>query len=176
MEPPRQLAFRDGAGAGSAAAASAAGSVSGSAVASHTSSLALFMEYSNAIACNLGGLYLLPSEDDQRLWYGVQFIRQSFYGGGVFKFRVVLPQQYPADGALPRVCFDTPVYHPLVHAEVSDEAIPRRGLTVLVTGLAAVAALGPCVCPHARARAHAHAQARRCGFPAHASHPPPLQH
>ena len=61
-----------------------------------------------------GGVYLLPSANDMRLFYGVIFIRLGIYKGGIFKFKLELPRGYPSDGALPRVCFFSKIYHPLV--------------------------------------------------------------
>lgn len=34
------------------------------------------------------------------VWFGVQFIRQGIYQGGVFRFTITLPQNFP-DGKCP---------------------------------------------------------------------------
>ncbi|OXU17506.1 hypothetical protein TSAR_014537 [Trichomalopsis sarcophagae] len=50
----------------------------------------------------------------QNIWFGVQFIRQGIYQGGVFRFTITLPQNFP-DGKCPNVVFQTKVFHPLIN-------------------------------------------------------------
>lgn len=38
------------------------------------------------------------------VWFGVQFVRQGIYQGGIFRFTVVLPQNFP-DGECPVRCY-----------------------------------------------------------------------
>lgn len=69
------------------------------------------------------GVYVLPDDGDIHAWHGVVFVRQSHYRGGVFKFSITVPEDYPVAGkdALPRVHFQQPVpYHPLVHPKSGD--------------------------------------------------------
>jgi ubiquitin-protein ligase len=74
-------------------------------------------EYAFLAAQKLGGFYLLPDVGgDILLLHGVMFPRQAQYGGGVFKFRINLPADYPASP--PIVTFITPVFHPIVDARV----------------------------------------------------------
>ena len=42
------------------------------------------------------------------VWFGVQFIRQGIYQGGVFRFTISLPQNFP-DGKCP-VCISIPLH------------------------------------------------------------------
>ena len=60
------------------------------------------------------GIYILPSFNSLRQWSGVLFVRRGIYKGGIFRFEMVLPRSYPADGACPRVKFQTPIFHPHV--------------------------------------------------------------
>jgi len=46
------------------------------------------------------------------VWHGVCFVHQREYRGGVFKFVLYIPEQYPE--ARPSVVFFSDVYHPLV--------------------------------------------------------------
>ncbi|XP_023327829.1 AKT-interacting protein [Eurytemora carolleeae] len=59
----------------------------------------------------LPGIYCLPAHSSPLTWWGVLFIRQGPYQGGVFRFQIHLPENYP-DGDCPKVVFDGPVYHP----------------------------------------------------------------
>lgn len=57
---------------------------------------------------------ILPSQQDPLLWNGLWFVHEGPYKGGMLKFNVVFPPNYPESG--PSVYFVTPVFHPLVHA------------------------------------------------------------
>eukprot|EP00941_MAST-03F_sp_MAST-3F-sp1_P002748 g2748.t1 len=74
----------------------------------------LTIEYKHLQLRAPGGVYVVPSMDNMRVWNGVIFIRQGLYRDGIFKFRMDIPQNYPADNARPTVTFFTPVFHPLV--------------------------------------------------------------
>jgi len=59
------------------------------------------------------GVYVLPAFENLREWHGIVFVRQGWYKGGVFKFRIDLSEQYPE--VAPRVFFvGNFVNHPLV--------------------------------------------------------------
>ena len=66
------------------------------------------------------GVYILPSFDSLREWSGVLFVRSGVYRGGIFRFRLVLPRSYPANGAPPQVLFQTRVFHPHVHPDTGQ--------------------------------------------------------
>lgn len=62
------------------------------------------------------GLYVTPdTTTPARVWHGVLFLSHGYYRDAVFRFRVHIPDTYPA-GA-PTVHFLTDVYHPLVTAD-----------------------------------------------------------
>ncbi|KAL0094983.1 ubiquitin-conjugating enzyme/RWD-like protein [Phycomyces blakesleeanus] len=46
------------------------------------------------------------------VWFGVLFVNKGFYRAGVFKFRLVIPENYPNNP--PTVAFMTDMFHPLV--------------------------------------------------------------
>ncbi|KAL7753485.1 hypothetical protein RI367_001260 [Sorochytrium milnesiophthora] len=58
------------------------------------------------------GMYMHPSTDSIYTWYGVMFPPTGPYCPGVFKFAILIPDDYPATG--PSVSFLTEVWHPLV--------------------------------------------------------------
>ncbi|XP_058800067.1 AKT-interacting protein homolog A-like isoform X2 [Phymastichus coffea] len=68
---------------------------------------------------DLKGIYVIPSAQNSFLWFGVQFIRQGIYQGGVFRFTITLPQNFP-DGKCPDVVFQTKVFHPLINYETGE--------------------------------------------------------
>ena len=69
-----------------------------------------------------GGVYLIPSFESMRLFYGVIFLRRGPYTNGIFKFQVMLPEQYNDHGAHPVVFFDGPVfpYNPFVDGKTGE--------------------------------------------------------
>jgi hypothetical protein len=68
----------------------------------------LMIEYKHLRQHVPGGIYVLPSFDHSRTWYGTIFIHTGLYRNGVFKFTIELPEKY--DSAictlwyLPRLC------------------------------------------------------------------------
>jgi len=58
------------------------------------------------------GMYVMPSYDSVLTWHGTIFARQGLYRGGVFKFEMYLPADYPE--SMPDLRFITTLFHPLV--------------------------------------------------------------
>ncbi|TFK24559.1 hypothetical protein FA15DRAFT_619125 [Coprinopsis marcescibilis] len=59
---------------------------------------------------DLGGMKLVPSDDNMYLWRGsIPGPEGSVYEGGTFHLEVVLPQDYPFSA--PKVTFKTRIYH-----------------------------------------------------------------
>lgn len=83
------------------------------------------------------GMYLLPS-DCPLMWQGVLFARQGLYRGGIFKFEVRLPPDYPDKP--PTIHFVTDIYHPMVEPSTGafdvdaffSEWLPGRDFAVCV--------------------------------------------
>ena len=79
---------------------------------------AIGIEYSHLQKNAPAGVFVMPSLESLRVWHGVIFVRKGVYQGGVFKFRVDLPPEYPELDAWPRVTFVVArVFNPLVHEE-----------------------------------------------------------
>jgi len=73
----------------------------------------LMAEFNLLLKQRLPGIYCIPSALSSLTWYGVLFIRQGPYQGGVFRFQVHIPDNYP-DGDVPKVVFDNSVFHPSI--------------------------------------------------------------
>ncbi|CAG9331145.1 unnamed protein product [Blepharisma stoltei] len=67
------------------------------------------------------GVYVLPQLNNIKIWQGVIFIRQGLYKGGVFRFKIEIPENYPT--IRPSVFFHTYVFHPLIHPETGELAL-----------------------------------------------------
>jgi ubiquitin-protein ligase len=76
-----------------------------------------------------GGVYLVPSLDDLRHFYGVIFVRRGPFTNGIFKFQVKLPEKYNDVNTHPEIQFSSYVYNPHVDPETGildvKSAYPR---------------------------------------------------
>ncbi|CAL1263416.1 unnamed protein product [Larinioides sclopetarius] len=72
----------------------------------------------------LSGVYVIPSAGSPLKWFGVIFIRQGLYQGGVFRFTLYVPDNYP-DCECPILVFDPPVFNPLINIETGELDVKR---------------------------------------------------
>ncbi|DBA03639.1 TPA: hypothetical protein N0F65_006818 [Lagenidium giganteum] len=80
----------------------------------------LMIEYKHLRQHVPAGIYVLPSFDESRVWYGVIFIHTGLYRNGIFKFTIFLPENYNGSGTYPRIVFNTKVFHPYVDQETRE--------------------------------------------------------
>ncbi|RCN36603.1 ubiquitin--protein ligase [Ancylostoma caninum] len=73
---------------------------------------ALSSEFARVCRHPIDGMYIVPSACDQFTWFGLLFIRRGIYGGGIFRFNVRIPNDFPATTSLPTVKFDLFIFHP----------------------------------------------------------------
>ncbi|CAJ0590538.1 unnamed protein product [Cylicocyclus nassatus] len=73
---------------------------------------ALSSEFARVCRQPIDGMYVIPSACDQFTWFGLLFIRRGIYGGGIFRFNVRIPKDFPNTIALPVVKFDLFIFHP----------------------------------------------------------------
>ena len=78
----------------------------------------LMIEYKHLEKHVPSGIYILPSFENPRKWYGVIFLRRGWYAKGVFKFRIDVPKEYNDINTLPTLTFSTSVYNPYVNEKV----------------------------------------------------------
>lgn len=71
----------------------------------------LMAEFNLLLKQKLPGIYCIPSAKSPLVWYGVLFIRQGAYQEGIFRFQVIIPDNYP-DGDVPQVLFEHSLFHP----------------------------------------------------------------
>ncbi|XP_017035558.1 protein crossbronx-like [Drosophila kikkawai] len=60
----------------------------------------------------LKNIYAIPSFNNGLRWFGVLFVHSGIYAGSVFRFSILLPENFPDDTALPTVVFSMPILHP----------------------------------------------------------------
>ena len=87
------------------------------------------IEYKHLKQHSPGGVYLIPSMDDLRHFYGVIFVRRGAFTNGIFKFQVRLPDKYNDTNTWPQITFSSYVYNPHVDAKTGEldvkSAYPR---------------------------------------------------
>ncbi|KAH8401938.1 hypothetical protein KR009_008733 [Drosophila setifemur] len=65
----------------------------------------------------LKNIYAIPSYASGLHWFGVIFVHSGIYAGGVFRFSILLPDNFPDEESLPTVIFTMPIFHPHVCVE-----------------------------------------------------------
>ncbi|XP_054284981.1 protein crossbronx homolog [Macrosteles quadrilineatus] len=73
----------------------------------------LINEYNMLVRQGLPGLYVIPSANSAFVWFCVIFVRKGLYQGGIFRFNLLIPEEFPNCGC-PRVVFDSPMFHPSI--------------------------------------------------------------
>lgn len=64
-------------------------------------------------------LYVIQSEQDPYIWFGVLFVDNGIYMGAVVRFNMIIDESYP-NCPCPRIIFDPIPYHPLVDPETGE--------------------------------------------------------
>lgn len=84
----------------------------------------LMSEYVLLHEHKIPGAYVVPSAGSALKWFGVLFIRKGLYQGGVFRFTIYIPDNFPECHA-PMVVFEPSVFHPLVNIETGELDVKR---------------------------------------------------
>jgi len=77
----------------------------------------LSIEYKHLKSHCPGGVYLIPSVGETRLFHGVVFCRRGAFVNGIFKFTLTCPPKYNGIDIHPIVKFTSYIYNPHVHPE-----------------------------------------------------------
>lgn len=64
-------------------------------------------------------LYVIQSESNPYLWFGVLFVDSGLYMGAVVRFNMTIDESYP-DCGCPKIVFDPIPYHPLVDPKTGE--------------------------------------------------------
>ncbi|RNA40197.1 AKT-interacting -like [Brachionus plicatilis] len=73
-------------------------------------------EYQQLLKHQIPNVYVIPSATSSFIWYGVIFLHQGLYEGGVFRFTLFIPENFDC----PRVIFNPIVFHPLINNETGE--------------------------------------------------------
>jgi len=79
--------------------------------------LKLTIEYKHLKQNSPGGVLVVPSFEDLRVWNGVIFVRKGSYQDGIFKFTINIPSEYNDKNVWPEVRFVSEVFNPYVNPQ-----------------------------------------------------------
>ncbi|BFG03555.1 protein crossbronx-like [Drosophila madeirensis] len=68
----------------------------------------------------LKNIYAIPSYASALHWYGIIFIHSGFYAESMFRFSIMLPENFPNVASLPTVIFTTACYHPHIRPQTQS--------------------------------------------------------
>ncbi|KAK9511271.1 hypothetical protein O3M35_005858 [Rhynocoris fuscipes] len=80
---------------------------------------ALISEYKMLCQHHIPGLYMIPSANAGHVWFGVLFVRSGLYKGGIFRFTLLISDNFP-DSTPPRVIFENKIFHPCINEETQE--------------------------------------------------------
>jgi ubiquitin-protein ligase len=78
------------------------------------------IEYKHLKSHAPGGVYLIPSMDNLRQFYGVIFVRRGPFTNGIFKFKLTLPPKYNDTDMWPHIVFSSHVFNPYVNEKTGE--------------------------------------------------------
>ncbi|KAL3080826.1 hypothetical protein niasHS_014931 [Heterodera schachtii] len=85
----------------------------------------IFREF-EAVAKNpIEGIYVTPGEESLLVWFGLLIVRTGIFYGGIFRFILTLPDNFPDSESLPVVQFEEPLFHPLVNSKTNCVDLSR---------------------------------------------------
>ncbi|CAI2352427.1 unnamed protein product [Caenorhabditis sp. 36 PRJEB53466] len=106
---------------------------------------AIAAEFTEVCRSPVEGVFVVPSSKSKYVWNGVVFVKKGLFGGGIFRFCLLIPEEYPNTVVTPTIVFRKTIFHPLIDAKTkvldlslsfpdgwkSDKHSIRRVLTVL---------------------------------------------
>ncbi|CAP37681.2 Protein CBR-UBC-19 [Caenorhabditis briggsae] len=71
------------------------------------------------------GIFVSPSAKNKFAWFGVIFVRKGIFGGGIFRFNIEIPLEFPESSELPKVIFNQTIFHPLICIKSKELCLKR---------------------------------------------------
>lgn len=75
----------------------------------------IFNEYETVARNPIEGIYITPSAESPLVWFGLLIVRSGIFYGGIFRFTINIPDDYPDTTSLPIVQFEESLFHPLIN-------------------------------------------------------------
>lgn len=73
----------------------------------------ILMEFKYVSKNPTSGVYVIPSIKSPQVWHGIIFLRAGPFKEGIFRFNILLPDNFP--NSAPIVRFTSHVFHPQIH-------------------------------------------------------------
>ena len=86
----------------------------------------------------MNGIYILPKATNAREWTGCVFVRKGIYQGGIFRFVMAVPPDWPTTTLLPKITFDAPLFQPSASEDHTTKKFMTPSLEMQFTMLAGI--------------------------------------
>ncbi|ULT92587.1 hypothetical protein L3Y34_009994 [Caenorhabditis briggsae] len=86
---------------------------------------ALAAEFVEVCRNPIEGIFVSPSAKNKFAWFGVIFVRKGIFGGGIFRFNIEIPLEFPESSELPKVIFNQTIFHPLICIKSKELCLKR---------------------------------------------------
>lgn len=86
---------------------------------------ALAAEFVEVCRNPIEGIFVSPSAKNKYIWFGVIFVRKGIFGGGIFRFKLLIPSDFPDTSELPKVIFNLTIFHPLICTKSKELCLTR---------------------------------------------------
>uniref|UniRef100_A0A1I8B2A9 UBIQUITIN_CONJUGAT_2 domain-containing protein n=1 Tax=Meloidogyne hapla TaxID=6305 RepID=A0A1I8B2A9_MELHA len=61
------------------------------------------------------GVYITPGAESPLVWFGLLVVRTGIFYGGLFRFTITIPEEFPDTNEIPIVQFEESLFHPLIN-------------------------------------------------------------
>uniref|UniRef100_A0A915EGK9 UBC core domain-containing protein n=1 Tax=Ditylenchus dipsaci TaxID=166011 RepID=A0A915EGK9_9BILA len=85
----------------------------------------IFQEFAAVAKDPIEGIYVTPSAKNPLEWFGLLIVRAGIFCGGMFRFSLLLPIDFPDTKEMPLVKFDDVLFHPLINPKTNITDLSR---------------------------------------------------
>ncbi|KAL7077549.1 hypothetical protein ACQ4LE_003306 [Meloidogyne hapla] len=75
----------------------------------------IFREYDAVVKNFIEGVYITPGAESPLVWFGLLVVRTGIFYGGLFRFTITIPEEFPDTNEIPIVQFEESLFHPLIN-------------------------------------------------------------
>ena len=93
---------------------------------SYLQEYSIIAEYGMVRERCIPGVYVIPLSQSSLLWCGALFVRQGMYQGGVFRFTLSVPENFPDTKSPPRITFQSSMFHPQIDTKSGEINMNRE--------------------------------------------------
>nr|CAD2209531.1 unnamed protein product [Meloidogyne enterolobii] len=75
----------------------------------------IYREYDAVVKNFIEGVYVTPGAESPLVWFGLLVVRTGIFYGGLFRFTITIPEEFPDTNEIPIVQFEESLFHPLIN-------------------------------------------------------------